>query len=173
MTVVITFGSYDLFHIGHLRLLQRAKTFGDRLVVGVSSDSLHFAKKKRVACYSQKERLAIVGSIGVVDKVFLEESLEEKQKYIVEHDAHVLVMGDDWAGRFDQLCEHCKVVYLPRTLKISTTEIIWAIPRLYREYLIEGATLLQHGIQGDPPLSGHENSNVAPPKKNCTEETKR
>ena len=98
---VITFGTFDVFHVGHIRVLQRAAALGDRLVVGVSADALNIAKKGRAPVYTQDERMEIVASLRVVDEVFVEESLELKRDYIVEHDADVLVMGDDWAGKFD------------------------------------------------------------------------
>lgn len=121
---VITFGTYDVFHVGHLRVLERARSLGDRLVVGVSSDSLNQRKKHRQAVFSERDRMRIIGALAVVDHVFLEESLELKRQYILEHQADVLVMGDDWAGRFDEFGDVCSVVYLPRTPSISTTAII-------------------------------------------------
>ncbi len=121
---VITFGTFDVFHVGHLRVLERAAALGDRLVVGVSADALNERKKGRVPVFSQKERLAIVAALRVVDEVFVEESLELKRDYIVAQAAGVLVMGDDWAGRFDEYADICEVVYLPRTPAISTTAII-------------------------------------------------
>jgi glycerol-3-phosphate cytidylyltransferase len=121
---VITFGTFDILHVGHLRVIDRARGLGDRLVVGVSSDALNLQKKGREPVFSQDERLQIVGALRSVDQVFLEESLEAKREYIVRHEAHVLVMGDDWAGRFDEFGDICEVVYLPRTPSISTTAII-------------------------------------------------
>ncbi len=121
---VITFGTFDVFHVGHIRVLQRAAALGDKLVVGVSADALNIAKKGRAPVYSQDERMEIVASLRVVDEVFVEESLELKRDYIVEHGADVLVMGDDWAGKFDWVSDVCEVVYLPRTPSVSTTGII-------------------------------------------------
>jgi glycerol-3-phosphate cytidylyltransferase len=121
---VITFGTFDVFHVGHIRVLQRAAALGDKLVVGVSADALNIAKKGRAPVYSQVERMEIVASLRVVDEVFVEESLELKRDYIVEHGADVLVMGDDWAGKFDWVSDVCEVVYLPRTPSVSTTGII-------------------------------------------------
>lgn len=118
---VITFGTFDLFHIGHLRILERARAMGDRLIVGVSSDALNFRKKNLNPIYPQDQRMDIVRAIKGVDEVFLEESLELKRDYILEHRANILVMGDDWRGRFDELSDVCKVVYLERTPSISTT----------------------------------------------------
>ncbi|MGY1769928.1 adenylyltransferase/cytidyltransferase family protein [Blastococcus sp. SYSU D00813] len=122
--VVITFGTFDVFHVGHLRILERARALGDRLVVGVSSDGLNIAKKGRPPVFPEDERMAIVRAVRWVDDVFLEESLEAKADYIAAVGADVLVMGDDWAGRFDGMSELCEVVYLPRTPSISTSATI-------------------------------------------------
>lgn len=124
MKTIITFGTFDIFHVGHLAILQRAKALGDRLVVGVSSDRLNLQKKQRNPIYSESERIAILRNIKDVDDVFLEESLEEKAEYIQYYRADILVMGDDWEGHFDHFRDICEVVYFPRTPSISTTEII-------------------------------------------------
>jgi glycerol-3-phosphate cytidylyltransferase len=126
---VITFGTFDVFHVGHLRLLERASQLGDELIVGVSSDALNYAKKSRYPIYNQSDRLSLIRSMRHVTDVFVEESLELKRDYIVEHAADLLVMGDDWAGRFDFCSDLCEVVYLERTPSISTTEIIEVIRR--------------------------------------------
>ena len=121
---VITFGTFDVFHVGHLRVIERAAALGDRLVVGVSADALNLRKKGREPVFSERERMAIVAALKPVDEVFLEESLELKRDYIQQHGADVLVMGDDWKGRFDEMADVCEVVYLPRTPAISTTALI-------------------------------------------------
>lgn len=121
---VVTFGTFDVFHVGHLRILERARAMGCFLIVGVSSDALNYSKKGRAPVYSEQERMAIVAALRCVDSVFVEESLEQKREYLVQHQADVLVMGDDWAGRFDEFADICQVVYLPRTPSISTTTII-------------------------------------------------
>lgn len=123
MTRVITFGTFDLFHIGHLNVLRRAREMGDHLIVGVSSDELNYRKKAFYPTYPLEHRMAIVESIRFVDEVFVEHSLEEKHKYIVGHDADILVMGDDWEGKFDHFSEICRVVYLPRTEGISSSGV--------------------------------------------------
>ena len=120
--VVITFGTFDLLHYGHIRILQRARALGDRLVVGVSSDALNMKKKQRAPIVNEEHRVAIIAALRCVDEVFLEESLELKQQYIKDHNATVLTMGDDWKGKFDGLAE--EVVYFERTPAISTTELI-------------------------------------------------
>ncbi|MBK1973344.1 adenylyltransferase/cytidyltransferase family protein [Campylobacter sp. TTU-622] len=124
MKNVITFGTFDLFHYGHLRILQRAASLGEKLIVGVSSDFLNFSKKHRYPIYSEKERLNIVSSLKCVSYVFLEESLELKRDYLLKYQANILVMGDDWKGKFDCFADICDVVYFERTPSISTTEII-------------------------------------------------
>jgi glycerol-3-phosphate cytidylyltransferase len=121
---VITFGTFDVFHVGHVRMLQRAAEHGDRLVVGVSADALNVQKKGRAPVFTEDERMEIVSSLKCVDDVFLEESLEKKRDYILEQGAKVLVMGDDWAGKFDWVSDVCEVVYLPRTPSVSTTGLI-------------------------------------------------
>ncbi len=120
---VITFGTFDLLHVGHVRIIQRAAELGDHLIVGVSSDALNFSKKAKLPVYNEADRMEIVRALKGVDEVFLEESLELKREYIVAAKADILVMGDDWAGKFDWCGDVCKVVYLPRTPEISTTEI--------------------------------------------------
>ena len=127
---VITFGTFDVFHIGHLAILGRAADLGTRLVVGVSSDELNIAKKGRPCVYPLSARTAILRALRCVDEVFTEESLEQKADYIREHGAEVLVMGHDWAGRFDPLRDLCEVVYLPRTPSVSTTATIERIQLL-------------------------------------------
>lgn len=124
MKTVITFGTFDILHIGHINILHRAKALGDRLVVGISTDALNFSKKKRYPVYPENERLEIIRSLRVVDEVFLEESLELKGEYIKRYGADVLVMGADWEGKFDAFKALCEVVYLPRTEGISTTSLI-------------------------------------------------
>jgi choline-phosphate cytidylyltransferase len=121
---VLTFGTFDVFHVGHLNVIERAAELGDRLVVGVSSDALNERKKGRAPVFPEEERMAIVRALAVVDEVFLEESLEGKRDYLTGHGADVLVMGDDWAGKFDEFGDVCEVVYLPRTPAISTTAVI-------------------------------------------------
>jgi choline-phosphate cytidylyltransferase len=121
---VITFGTFDVFHVGHLRILERSASFGDRLIVGVSTDQLNVSKKGRAPVYTQEERCEIVLALMCVDEVFFEESLELKGEYIRRYEASVLVMGDDWLGKFDEFAPTCEVVYLPRTPAISTTEVI-------------------------------------------------
>lgn len=129
MARIITFGTFDVFHIGHLRILERARQLGNYLIVGVSTDQMNFDKKGRYPIYSQHERLDIIQALKSVDEVFLEESLALKREYLQKYRADVLVMGDDWAGKFDEFKDICRVEYLPRTPSISTTAIIEIIRR--------------------------------------------
>lgn len=124
MKKVITFGTFDVFHVGHINILERASKLGDYLIVGVSSDKLNFSKKNRFPIYSEKDRVKIISSLRFVNEVFIEESLELKLEYVKKYNVDLLVMGDDWAGKFDWVKSNCEVIYLPRTPSISTTEII-------------------------------------------------
>jgi choline-phosphate cytidylyltransferase len=124
MKRVITFGTFDVFHVGHLRLLERARALGDCLIVGVSTDELNRAKKGRPPIYPQDQRCEIVAGLRCVDEVFLEESLELKGEYLKTHRADLLVMGNDWSGKFDGFSGICAVHYLERTPAISTTATI-------------------------------------------------
>jgi choline-phosphate cytidylyltransferase/glycerol-3-phosphate cytidylyltransferase len=124
---VITFGTYDVFHVGHVNILERAKLHGSHLIIGVSSDDLNMSKKGRFPIYSEEDRMRIVRSMACSDEVFLEQSLELKAEYIKFYNADILIMGDDWQGKFDHLKDICKIIYLPRTPSISSTEIIEVI----------------------------------------------
>ena len=120
MKKIITFGTFDLFHIGHLNILKKAKEQGDYLIVGISSDELNIVKGKK-SVIPLNERMQIVKSIKYVDEVFVEESLELKDDYIKKYQADLLVMGDDWKDKFNWVS--CDVLYLERTPNISTTLI--------------------------------------------------
>lgn len=122
MKKVITYGTFDLFHVGHLNLLRRAKALGDYLIVAVSSDEFNASKGKK-AYHSIEDRVKILEAIEYVDEVILEESWNQKIDDILSNNVDVFVMGDDWSGEFDYLKDYCQVVYLPRTKGISTTKI--------------------------------------------------
>lgn len=124
MKRIITFGTFDIFHYGHLKIIERAAELADELIVGISSDELNFRKKGRSPVYTQEERMKIVSSLSFVTGVFLEESLELKREYLLEYKADALVMGCDWTGKFDEFKDICEVIYLPRTPDISTTDLI-------------------------------------------------
>lgn len=122
MKKVITYGTFDLFHIGHLNILKRAKALGDYLVVAVSTDEFNLVKDK-ICTYPYEDRAAIVEALKYVDEVISENNWEQKIDDIKNNNIDIFVMGNDWTGKFDFLKEYCEVVYLPRTDGISTTEI--------------------------------------------------
>lgn len=122
MIRVITYGTYDLLHYGHINLLRRARELGDYLIVGVSTDEFNELKHKQ-AFFTYEERKLILESVRYVDKVIPEKSWEQKIDDIKNYKADIFVMGDDWKGKFDFLSDYCKVIYLPRTKGISTTII--------------------------------------------------
>ena len=126
MANVITYGTFDLFHIGHLRLLQRARALGGEegtLTVVVSSDRFNWVEKHKKCVIADKHRAEIVGALKCVDKVLFEDSWEQKRQDIINNDIDIFVMGDDWTGKFDFLKDICEVVYIPRTPDISSTEL--------------------------------------------------
>jgi glycerol-3-phosphate cytidylyltransferase len=119
---VITYGTFDMFHIGHLRLLQRIKEIGDDLIVAVSTDEFNAIKGKKILI-PYEQRAEIIANIKCVDKVIPEERWEQKIKDIKKYDVDIFVIGNDWEGKFDFLKEYCDVIYLPRTDNISTTKL--------------------------------------------------
>ena len=122
MIKIITYGTFDLFHYGHLEILRRAKEFGDYLIVGVSSDDFN-RKKNKYCVYTDKHRMEIVNSIKYVDMVIPELNWEQKENDIIKNNVNILVMGNDWKGKFDHLNNICDVKYLSRTKGISSTRI--------------------------------------------------
>lgn len=122
MKVVITYGTFDLFHVGHVRLLKRLSSLGDKLFVGLSSDEFNKNKGKK-SFFSYSEREEILNSCRYVDFVFPEDNWQQKKDDILKYQADIFAMGDDWKGKFDDLKDYCDVIYLPRTEDISTTEI--------------------------------------------------
>lgn len=123
MKKVITYGTFDLLHYGHINLLKRAKTLGDYLVVALSTDEFNWDSKSKKCYFSYEIRKQLLESIRYVDLVIPEENWEQKVKDIKEYHIDTFVMGNDWEGKFDFLKEFCEVVYLPRTPEISTTQI--------------------------------------------------
>lgn len=122
MKTVITYGTFDLFHVGHIRLLKRLSTLGEQLIVGISSDEFNAAKGKK-SFFSYEERAEIIESCKYVTKVFPESNWQQKRNDIIKCEADVFAMDDDWKGKFDELKDLCEVVYLPRTEDVSTTAI--------------------------------------------------
>ena len=123
MKRVITYGTFDLLHYGHINLLRRAKQYGDYLIVALSTDEFNWREKQKKSYFSFEQRKQLLESIRYVDLVIPEESWDQKRSDVKEYHIDTFVMGDDWEGKFDELKELCDVVYLPRTPEISTTQI--------------------------------------------------
>ena len=123
MKRIITHGTFDLLHYGHINLLRRAKELGDHLIVALSTDEFNWKEKKKKSYFSYEKRKALLESIRYVDLVIPEENWDQKRSDVKEYHIDTFVMGDDWKGKFDSLSDICEVVYLPRTPEISTTKI--------------------------------------------------
>lgn len=124
MIRVITYGTFDLLHYGHINLLRRAKALGDYLIVACSTDEFNSSKKNKKCYFTYEQRKELLEAVRYVDLVIPEEDWEQKVKDVHEYHVDYFVIGDDWKGQFDYLeKEGCKVIYLPRTPEISTTQI--------------------------------------------------
>ena len=123
MKKIITYGTFDLLHYGHINLLRHAKALGDYLIVALSTDEFNWNEKHKKCYFSYEERKSLLEAIRYVDLVIPEENWEQKRSDIKEFRADTFVIGDDWEGKFDDLKDLCEVVYLPRTPEISTTQI--------------------------------------------------
>ena len=123
MKRVITYGTFDLLHYGHINLLQRAKSYGDYLIVVLSTDEFNWQEKKKKCYFSYEQRKKLLEAIRYVDLVIPEENWEQKIQDVCTYHVDTFVMGDDWNGKFDFLRDYCELIYLPRTPEISTTQI--------------------------------------------------
>ena len=123
MRTVLTYGTFDLFHVGHLNILKRARAFGDRLIVALSTDEFNLRSKNKITAIPYADRKTILESLRYVDLVIPETNWEQKRSDVIEHNVTTFVMGDDWKGKFDYLKDLCDVWYLPRTQNISSTDI--------------------------------------------------
>ncbi|MCH5169854.1 MAG: glycerol-3-phosphate cytidylyltransferase [Oscillospiraceae bacterium] len=123
MKKIITYGTFDLLHYGHINLLRRAKELGDYLIVALSTDEFNWNEKQKKCYFSYEQRKRLLEAIRYVDLVIPEENWGQKVNDVKEFKVDTFVMGDDWKGKFDFLKEHCEVVYLERTPEISTTQI--------------------------------------------------
>ena len=123
MKRVITYGTFDLIHYGHINLLKRAKELGDYLIVALSTDEFNWNEKRKKCYFTYEERMRLLAAIRYVDLVIPEENWEQKASDVRLYQVDTFVMGDDWQGKFDFLKDYCQVVYLPRTPEISTTQI--------------------------------------------------
>lgn len=143
MKTVVTYGTFDLFHVGHVRLLKRLKSLGDRLVVGLSSDEFNLVKgKKTIIPYADRREVLL--SCRYVDEVFEENTWEQKRQDLLREQAAIFAIGDDWAGKFDDLQDIVEVLYLPRTKDISTTELKTVIHQINEEKLREIRNVASH-----------------------------
>lgn len=129
MKTILTYGTFDLFHLGHLNMLERLRDMGDRLIVGVSTDDFNLLKGKR-SVFNYTERSRIVAALRCVDLIFPEESWQQKIHDVSKYDVDVFGIGADWRGEFTDLESLCEVVYLERTPSISTTEVKQSLARL-------------------------------------------
>ena len=123
MKKIITYGTYDLLHQGHINLLRRAKALGDYLIVGVTSDSFDKERGKLNVKNNVLERVDAVRNTGYADKIIIEDYIGQKIDDIQKYDVDIFAIGSDWTGKFDYLNEFCQVVYLPRTKGISSTQL--------------------------------------------------
>ena len=123
MKRVITYGTFDLLHYGHINLLKRARALGDYLIVALSTDEFNWESKRKKCYFSYEKRKQLLEAIRYVDLVIPEESWEQKREDVKLYQVDTFVMGDDWKGKFDFLKDFCEVVYLPRTPEISSTQI--------------------------------------------------
>lgn len=123
MKTVITYGTFDLFHIGHYNLLKRAKALGDCLIVGVTTEQFDIERGKMSPCDSLEQRIAAVRETGFADRIIVEEYKGQKIDDILKYGADIFTVGSDWEGHFDYLKEYCQVVYLPRTEGISSSSL--------------------------------------------------
>lgn len=123
MKRIITYGTFDLLHYGHINLLRRAKQHGDYLIVALSTDKFNWDSKQKTCYFSYERRKALLEAIRFVDLVIPEKNWEQKVDDVKLYEVDTFVMGDDWKGKFDHLKENCEVIYLPRTPEISTSQI--------------------------------------------------
>lgn len=123
MKRVITYGTFDLLHYGHINLLRRAKSYGDYLIVALSTDEFNWNEKHKKTYFKYEQRKQLLESIRYVDLVIPENNWSQKQTDMKEYHINTFVMGDDWKGKFDFLNEEVEVIYLPRTPEISSSQI--------------------------------------------------
>lgn len=134
MKVILTYGTFDVVHQGHVRILERLKAMGDYLIVAVSTDEFNALKGKK-SLLPYEDRAYVVNALKCVDLVIPEENWDQKEKDVVKYNVNVFGIGDDWEGKFDHLKNQCEVVYLPRTPNISSTAIRKSVGALDVEHL--------------------------------------
>lgn len=167
MTRVITYGTYDLLHQGHLNLLRRAKELGDYLIVGVTSDSFDRGRGKLNVRNNVLERVEAVKNTGYADEVIIEDYLGQKIDDIQKYDIDIFAIGSDWAGKFDYLNEYCKVVYLPRTEGISSTQLREESQTVYRIGIVGSGRIANRFVPETKVVNGaHVTAVMNPDKEN-------
>jgi glycerol-3-phosphate cytidylyltransferase len=143
MKTIVTYGTFDLFHVGHVRLLKRLKSLGDKLLVGLSTDEFNQLKGKNVVI-TFADRKEILMACQYVDDVFPEQKWEQKRDDLIREKADVFAIGDDWSGKFDQLGDIVEVLYLPRTKDVSTTELKTVLSLIDDEKIREIKNVASH-----------------------------
>lgn len=156
MKTVITYGTFDLFHTGHLNLLKRAKALGDRLIVGVTSDAYDLSRGKLNVLQSYAERIENVRLSGLADLILVEEAEGQKIQDIQKYNADIFAIGSDWIGKFDYLNEYCDVVYLERTKGVSSTELRAEKQQLIRMGIAGHGRIAARFLQESKYVSGVE-----------------
>lgn len=169
MTKVITYGTYDLLHQGHINLLRRAKELGDYLIVGVTSDSFDRGRGKLNVRNNVLERVEAVKATGYADEVIIEDYLGQKIDDIQKYDVDIFAIGSDWVGKFDYLNEYCKVVYLPRTEGISSTMLRAESQDTYKIGVIGSGRIANRFVPETKVVNGAEVIAVLDPTKNNAE----
>ena len=166
MTKVISYGTYDLLHQGHINLLRRAKELGDYLIVGVTSDSFDRGRGKLNVRNNVLERVEAVKATGYADEVIIEDYLGQKIDDIQKYDVDIFAIGSDWVGKFDYLNEYCKVVYLPRTEGISSTMLRAESQDNYRIGIIGSGRIANRFVPETKVVNGADVVSVLNPDEN-------
>lgn len=165
MTRVITYGTYDLLHEGHINILRRAKELGDYLIVGVTSDSFDRGRGKLNVRNNVLERVEAVKVTGYADEVIIEDYLGQKIDDIQRYDIDIFAIGSDWKGKFDYLSEYCKVVYLPRTEGISSTMLREQTEEVYRIGIVGSGRIAKRFVPESKVVSSANVTAVFDPNK--------
>ena len=166
MKKVITYGTYDLLHEGHINLLRRAKDLGDYLIVGVTSDSFDRGRGKLNVRNNVLERVEAVKATGYADEVIIEDYLGQKIDDIQRYDVDIFAIGSDWEGKFDYLNEYCKVVYLPRTEGISSTMLREQTEEVFRIGIVGSGRIAKRFVSESKFVNSANISAVYNPNKN-------
>jgi len=169
MTKVITYGTYDLLHQGHLNLLRRAKELGDYLIVGVTSDSFDRGRGKLNVRNNVLERVEAVKATGYADEVIIEDYLGQKIDDIQKYDVDIFAIGSDWVGKFDYLNEYCKVVYLPRTEGISSTMLREESQDVFKVGIVGSGRIANRFVPETKVVNGIEVNSVFDPNATSAE----